>query len=80
MRAALLTLAIVAALFLARSRAWAAFNCFETPEGERRCACIGRNNCSEMRGSCKSEPVCDHGELGAVVCSCTAMRTSRTRS
>ena len=80
MRAALLTLAIVAALFLARSRAWAAFNCFETPEGERKCACIGRNNCSEMRGSCKSEPVRDHGELGAVVCSCTAMRTSRTRS
>ena len=41
MRAALLTLAIVAALFLASSHAWTAFNCFETPEGEHRCACIG---------------------------------------
>ena len=30
MRGALLTLTIVAALFLASSRAWAAFNCFET--------------------------------------------------
>ena len=48
MRAAVLTLTIVAALFLAHSHAWA-FDCFETPEGKRRCACIGADDCSEMR-------------------------------
>ena len=56
MRAAVLTLTIVLALFLAHSHAWA-FDCFETPEGKRRCACIGADDCSEMRqsGSCKSD-------------------------
>ena len=80
MRAAVLTLTIVAALFLAHSHAWA-FDCFETPEGKRRGACIGAKDCSEMRqsGGCKSDPECDHGELGAVVCSCTAVRTPRAR-
>ena len=54
MRPALRILAIVAALFIALSHAWA-FDCFETPEGKRRCACIGADDCSEMRqsGSCK---------------------------
>ena len=40
MRAALLTLTIAATLFLAHSRVWA-FDCFETPDGKRRCACLG---------------------------------------
>jgi hypothetical protein len=74
MRAALLTITIVAALFLALSNARATFNCFETPQGERRCACIGGSNCSEMQKSanCKSGFKCDDGELGAMVCSCKA--------
>ena len=77
MRAAVLTLTIVSMVFLAHSHAWA-FDCFETPEGKRRCACIGADDCSEMRqsGSCKSDPECDHAELGAIVCSCPAVRTS----
>ena len=80
MRAAVLTLTIVSMVFLAHSHTWA-FDCFETPEGKRRCACIGADDCSEMRqsGSCKSDPECDHAELGAIVCSCPAVQTSRTR-
>jgi hypothetical protein len=76
MRAALLTLTIAATLFLAHSRAWA-FDCFETPDGKRRCACLGADDCSEMRLSKKrkSDPQCDHAELGALVCSCAAVRT-----
>jgi hypothetical protein len=80
MRSALLILSIVAALFLARSNAWATFNCFETPEGERRCACIGAYDCREMQksDSCESGPECDNRQLGAIICSCKAERTSRT--
>ena len=80
MREALLILTIVAALFLAHSNAWATFNCFETPQGERRCACIGADDCSEMQKSdgCKSGPECDNSQLGAIICSCKAVRTSRT--
>ena len=78
---ALTTLIAVAALFLPLSQA-SAFNCFETPEGEHRCACIGANDCTEMRQShtCKSDATCDHGELGAVICSCKAWRTPRSRT
>jgi len=73
MRATLLVLTIVAASFLAHSDAWAAFNCFETPEG-RRCACVGDVDCSEMRKSdnCKSGLECDNSQLGALICSCEA--------
>ena len=80
MREALLILTIVAALFLAQSNAWATFNCLETPQGERRCACIGADDCSEMQKSdgCKSGPECDNSQLGAIICSCKAVRTSRT--
>ena len=28
--------------------------------------------------SCKSDPTCDHSELGVLICSCRAARTSRT--
>jgi hypothetical protein len=78
MRAALVALIIVVALFLSRSDGWATFNCFETPEGARRCACIGADNCREMQNSssCKSGPECDKSELGAIICSCKAVRTS----
>ncbi len=33
-----------------------------------RCACIGANDCTEMKNSdsCKSEAECDKGELGAI--------------
>ena len=81
MRAAVLTLTIVSALFLAHSHAWA-FDCFETPEGKRRCFCIGADDCGEMRqsASCKSKPECDHAELGAIICSCRAVRSSSTTS
>jgi hypothetical protein len=81
MRSALLTLSIVAALFLVCSSAWAKFNCFETPEGQHRCACVGADDCSEMQksDSCKSGPECDDRQLGTVICSCKATPTSRTR-
>ena len=38
--------------------------------------------CKEMQqsGNCKSELVCDQDQLGAVVCSCNAGRTSRPTS
>jgi hypothetical protein len=80
MRTALPILIFAAALCLARSDTRAAFNCFETPEGEHRCACTGADNCSEMQksNSCKSDPTCDHSELGVLICSCKAVWTSRT--
>ena len=81
MRAALLTLTIVAAFLPSRSFARENFNCFDTPEGEHRCACIGVAPCSEMQqsGNCKSDLVCNQDQLGAIICSCNAGRTSRTR-
>src|SRR6185312_3051030 len=74
MRAALLTVVIGAVLILALSNAWAVFNCFDTPQGERRCACIGGDNCIQMQksGSCKSGFKCDDSELGSMICSCKA--------
>jgi hypothetical protein len=80
MRPALLILTSVAALLLARSNAGATFNCFETPQRERRCACVGAEDCGEMQKSdnCKSGPECDNRQLGAIICSCKAARTSRT--
>ena len=46
----------------------AEFNCFATPGEGVRCACIGLNDCSEMKNSdsCKSDPECDKNELGAI--------------
>jgi hypothetical protein len=77
MRAALLTVAIAAAI----AQAQATFDCFETPQGERRCACMGGRNCIELQksGSCKSGFKCDDSELGAMICGCKAVKTSRTR-
>jgi hypothetical protein len=82
MRVTLLVLTIVAALVLARSDAWAAFDCFETPDGQRKCSCIGANDCVEMQksDSCKSGPECDKSQLGAIICSCKAVPASRTGS
>lgn len=79
MRATLLTLTIMMAAFPPRSFARENFNCFNTPNGEHRCACIGMASCSEMKssGNCNSEPVCDQDQLGAVVCSCNVGRTLR---
>jgi hypothetical protein len=77
---ALLTviLTTVAGLFLARSGASAHVDCFESYGGERRCACIGTSDCSQMKDSdCRSDPRCDKAELGAIVCSCAA-KNSRT--
>ena len=77
MRTALLLLTL--ALFLAPSDARGTFNCFETPDGEHRCACIGAQNCDAMQksNSCKTDPTCDHSELGVLICSCRAARTGR---
>jgi hypothetical protein len=35
-------------------------------------------SCSEMKssGNCHSDPVCDQDQLGAIICSCNAWRTS----
>jgi hypothetical protein len=80
MRLAVLILTTATGLLFARSEASADFNCFESYGGERRCACIGTSDCSQMKSSdsCKSEPKCDNAELGAIVCSCKAAKTSRT--
>jgi hypothetical protein len=81
MRAALLTVGIAAAILLLLSKAQATFDCFETSQRERRCACTGGRNCIELQksGSCKSGFKCDDSELGAMICSCKAAKTSRTR-
>jgi hypothetical protein len=78
MRPALLAAAIVAVLTLPAA-ARTDFDCFLTPQGETRCACTGVDSCQAMEASkdCVSEPDCDHGELGAVICSCTATPASR---
>ena len=80
MRATLLSLTVAIALFPSRLFAQE-FNCFDTPEGGQRCACMGVAACGEMRqsGNCKSDPLCDQGQLGVVVCSCDAGRASRKR-
>jgi hypothetical protein len=80
MRTALLVLTIVVASNLAHSAAWANFNCFETPQGERRCACVGADNCAEMKTSesCQSDPQCDDRQLGAIICNCKAAKSART--
>jgi hypothetical protein len=81
MRPTLLIVTIIVALIPPHSFARENFNCFDTPNGEHKCACIGVAACSEMQqsGNCKSDPICDQDQLGAVICSCNAGRTSRTR-
>ena len=80
MRVALPVLALTAASLVGSLDAGAEFNCFETPGEGVRCACIGASDCGEMKNSdsCKSDPECDKSELGAIICSCKAVRTSRT--
>jgi len=77
MRVALLVVTVTLALVWSGD-AGAEFNCFQTPGEGPRCACIGANDCTQMKNSdnCKSEAECDRGELGAVVCSCKAARSS----
>jgi hypothetical protein len=80
MRAILFAVAIVTLTLLPVPDAAATFNCFDTPQRERRCACIGGSNCIELEksGSCKSDFECDDGELGAIICSCKAVGLSKT--
>jgi hypothetical protein len=82
MRPTLLTLTIMIATFPPRSFARENFNCFDTPTGEHKCACIGVASCKQMQqsGNCKSDLVCDQDQLGAIICSCNAGRTSRPAS
>jgi hypothetical protein len=77
MRLALLTIVIVAAFGLP-AEARTDYDCFVTPQGETRCACEGDESCRAMHNSssCISEPECDNGELGAVICSCKATPAS----
>ena len=79
MRAALLVLILMSAPLAGSMGAGAEFTCFQTPGEGVRCACIGVNDCSEMKNSdsCKSDPECDKGELGAIICSCKAARTAK---
>jgi hypothetical protein len=79
MRATLLTVTI---MLPSRSFALESFNCFDTPNGEHKCACIGVAGCKEMQqsGNCKSDLVCDQDQLGAIICSCNARRTSKPTS
>jgi hypothetical protein len=78
MRTALLTLALLVIVAFAPG-ANADFKCFDTPDGGWRCACVGSGECEAMQksGACKSDPVCDKGELGSRVCSCKAARAAR---
>jgi hypothetical protein len=76
MRKALLVLTVVAASDLSRSAAWANFSCFETPEGERRCACVGADNCAEMKTSDSYK--CDDRALGVIICNCKAAKSVKT--
>ena len=82
MRATLLTVTIVMVAFPPPSFALESFNCFDTPNGEHKCACIGVAGCREFQqsGNCKSDLVCDQDQLGAIICSCNAGRTSKTTS
>jgi hypothetical protein len=61
MRVALLVLTFLVALLVESVDAWAKFECFETPGEGGRCACVGADNCAEMKtsDSCKSVPQCD---------------------
>jgi len=77
MRVALLVVILALASLGWNWDARAEFNCFETPGEGSRCACIGANDCTEMKSdNCKSEAACDKGELGAI-CSCKAARPSK---
>ncbi|HZP08066.1 hypothetical protein [Methyloceanibacter sp.] len=78
MRTALLVTALLWTLALP-PRASADFKCFDTPDGGWRCACVGSSDCEAMQksGACKSDIVCDKGELGSRVCSCKAARAAR---
>ena len=77
MRSVALVFALVC-FFLDPLEARGDYNCFESYGGERRCACIGTSDCSQMKASnsCKSEPTCDNG-LGTIVCSCSAAKKSK---
>jgi len=79
MRVALLVVILALASLGWNWDARAEFNCFETPGEGSRCACIGANDCTEMKSSdnCKSEAECDKGELAAIICSCKAARRSK---
>jgi len=78
--------ALLIVTFTLASLAWswnarAEFNCFETPGEGSKCACIGANDCTDMKNSnsCKSEAECDKGDLGAIICSCKAHRAVGSR-
>jgi len=77
MRLALLTIVIVAA-GISRANARTDFYCFVTPVGEG-CACEGRESCRALdnSNSCVTDPECDDGELGIIICSCKAIPASR---
>ena len=79
MRLALLVLALAVASLAGSMGAGAEFKCFQTPDEGIRCACIGASDCGEMKnsGNCKSEAVCDKGELGAIICSCKAAHPAK---
>ena len=81
MRFALLIVTLTLASLAWNWNASAEFNCFETPGEGPRCACIGANDCTDMKNSdsCKSEAECDKGDLGAIICSCKANRTVGSR-
>jgi hypothetical protein len=78
MRLALLTIVMIAALGLP-AQAGTDFDCFVTPQGETRCACEGDDSCRAMDNSkaCVTDPECDDGELGVMICSCKATPASR---
>ena len=79
MRGARLVLAIALTIATVPLSAHAAFSCFVTARGERRCACVGGADCIDLQksGSCKSHFKCDDSELGALICSCQASRSSK---
>jgi hypothetical protein len=76
MRLPLLMIAIVAA-GVSCAHARTDFYCFVTPVGER-CACEGTESCRALHNSnsCVTDPECDDGELGIIICSCKATADS----
>ena len=79
MRGARFVAAIALAVVAVPLNANATFSCFVTARGERRCACVGGADCIALQksGSCKSRFKCDDSELGALICSCEASRSSK---
>ena len=74
MQSALLVLSIVAAFLLACPNARAKFNCFKTPQGEHRCACVG----AMIAAKCKNRTAAKRA-LNAIIASLALLSAAARR-